>query len=33
MALYAQIPKNRVEIKRSIVAIEWQLKQDIPDIL
>ena len=29
MALYAQIPKNKEKIKQGIVALEWQLKQDI----
>ena len=31
MALYAQIPKNRGKIKQGIVALEWQLSQDIPE--
>ena len=31
MALYAQIPKNKEKIKQGIVALEWQLKQDIPE--
>lgn len=31
MALYAQIPKNKEKIKQSIIALEWQLKQDIPE--
>lgn len=31
MALYAQIPKNKEKIRRGIVALEWQLKQDITE--
>ena len=31
MALYAQIPKNREKIRKGISALEWQLKQDIPE--
>ena len=31
MALYAQIPKDKKKIKQGIVALEWQLNQDIPD--
>ena len=31
MALYAQIPKNNEKIKQGIVALEWQLKQDISE--
>ena len=31
MALYAQIPKNKEKIKQGIVALEWQLSQDIPE--
>ena len=31
MALYAQIPKNRGKIKQGIVALEWQIKQDISE--
>lgn len=31
MALYAQIPKNKEKIKQDIVALEWQLKQDISE--
>ena len=31
MALYAQIPKDTEKINQSIIALEWQLKQDIPD--
>lgn len=30
MALYAQIPKDPEKIKQGIIALEWQLKQDIP---
>ena len=29
MALYAQIPKDAKKIKQGIVALEWQLNQDI----
>lgn len=31
MALYAQIPKDTQKIKQGIVALEWQLKQEIPE--
>lgn len=31
MALYAQIPKDAEKINQSIIALEWQLKQDIPE--
>ena len=31
MALYAQIPKNKEKIRQGIVALEWQLKQEIPE--
>ena len=31
MALYAQIPKSPEKIKQGIIALEWQLKQDIPE--
>ena len=31
MALYAQIPKDTKKIKQGIVALEWQLNQDIPE--
>ena len=31
MALYAQIPKNKEKIKQGIIALEWQLKQDISE--
>ena len=31
MALYAQIPKDTEKINQSIIALEWQLKQDIPE--
>ena len=31
MALYARIPKNKEKIKQGIVALEWQLKQEIPE--
>ena len=31
MALYAQIQKNGEKIKQGIVALEWQLSQDIPE--
>lgn len=31
MALYAQIPKDTKKIKQGIVALEWQLKQDITE--
>ena len=31
MALYAQIPKNKEKIRQGIVALEWQLNQDIPE--
>ena len=31
MALYIQIPKNKEKIKQGIVALEWQLKQEIPE--
>lgn len=31
MALYAQIPKDTKKIKQGIVALEWQLKQEIPE--
>ena len=31
MALYAQIPKDTQKIKQGIVALEWQLNQDIPE--
>ena len=31
MALYAQIPKSPEKIKQGIIALEWQLKQEIPE--
>ena len=31
MALYAQIPKDTKKIKQGIVALEWQLNQEIPE--
>ena len=31
MALYAQIPKEPDKIRHGIIAIEWQLKQDISE--
>lgn len=31
MALYAQIPKDPEKIKQGIIALEWQLNQDIPE--
>ena len=31
MALYAQIPKSPEKIKQGIIALEWQLKQDISE--
>lgn len=31
MALYAQIPKSPEKIKQGIIALEWQLNQDIPE--
>ena len=31
MALYAQIPKSPEKIKQGIIALGWQLKQDIPE--
>ena len=31
MALYTQIPKDTKKIKQGIVALEWQLKQEIPE--
>ena len=31
MALYTQIPKNKEKIRQGIVALEWQLKQDITE--
>ena len=31
MALYAQIPKDPDKIRRGIIALEWQLKQEIPE--
>ena len=31
MALYAQIPKDTEKINQSIIALEWQLKQDISE--
>ena len=31
MALYIQIPKDTKKIKQGIVALEWQLKQDISE--
>lgn len=31
MALYIQIPKNPEKIKRGIIALEWQLSQDITE--
>ena len=31
MALYAQIPKDTQKIKQGIVALEWQISQDIPE--
>lgn len=31
MSLYAQIPTDKEKISQGIVALEWQLSQDIPD--
>ena len=31
MALYAQILKDTQKIKQGMVALEWQLEQDIPE--
>lgn len=31
MALYTQIPTDQVKLERAISALEWLLKQDIPD--
>ena len=31
MALYAQIPKDPEKIRQGITALQWQLKQDIPE--
>ena len=31
MALYAQIPKSPEKIRQGITALQWQLKQDIPE--
>ena len=31
MALYAQIPTDKDKIRQGIAALEWQLKQDIPE--
>ena len=31
MALYAQIPKSPEKIKQGIIALEWQLKQELPE--
>lgn len=31
MSLYAQIPTDQEKLKRDIFALEWLLKQDIPD--
>ena len=31
MALYAQIPKDTQKIKQGIVALEWQISQDISE--
>lgn len=31
MSLYAQIPTDKIKIKKGIDALEWQLSQDIPD--
>ena len=31
MALYAQIPKDTEKINQSIIVLEWQLNQDIPE--
>ena len=31
MALYAQTPKSPEKIKQGIIALEWQLKQEIPE--
>ena len=31
MALYIQIPKDAGKIKQGIIALEWQLEQDIPE--
>ena len=31
MSLYVQIPTDKGKIRQGIVALEWQLSQDIPD--
>lgn len=31
MALYTQIPTDQEKLKRNILALEWLLKQEIPD--
>ena len=31
MALYIQIPKDQEKIRQGITALQWQLKQDIPE--
>ena len=31
MALYIQIPKDPEKIRQGITALQWQLKQDIPE--
>lgn len=31
MALYTQIPTDQEKLKRDILALEWLLKQEIPD--
>ena len=31
MELYAQIPKDTEKINQSIIVLEWQLNQDIPE--
>ena len=31
MSLYAQIPTDKDKIRQGIAALEWQLKQDIPE--
>lgn len=31
MALYTQIPTDQEKLKRDILALEWILKQEIPD--
>lgn len=31
MALYTQIPTDQEKLKRDILALEWLLRQEIPD--